>query len=185
MGIDLPTEPGSLRLDLHYDNLMGTQSESDRSGLELCIVEKAHLRAHHAGMTMSLTSFGPVLAPAGAVDKPITGTCKVTSSQPVHLLTAAPFAFTRARHMLFKVTKKNGDVIVMHDEPFQYGQQASRELDPEVVVEAGDTITTTCVYSNPTTRDITFGEGSGNEMCFNFALYYPKDALTCGFGLGV
>ena len=31
--------------------------------------------------------------------------------------------------------------------------------------------------------DITFGENTGNEMCFNFATYYPMGAMNCG-GLG-
>jgi hypothetical protein len=33
-----------------------------------------------------------------------------------------------------------------------------------------------------TNRTIGFGESTDDEMCFNFALYYPSGALTCGAG---
>ena len=50
----------------------------------------------------------------------------------------------------------------------------------EVIVESGDVITTTCVYTNPTNRNVAFGMNTDDEMCFNFALYWPKGALSCG-----
>jgi hypothetical protein len=48
-----------------------------------------------------------------------------------------------------------------------------------VIVETGGTITTTCVYTNTTNRNVTFGMNTEDEMCFNFALYWPKGALGC------
>jgi hypothetical protein len=65
----------------------------------------------------------------------------------------------------------------MHDMPFMFGEQKSFKLDPPVVVEAGDVINTSCFYTNKTNATIRFGENTGNEMCFNFALYYPAGAL--------
>jgi hypothetical protein len=67
----------------------------------------------------------------------------------------------------------------MHDQPFQFGEQGTYGLAPEVILETGDVVTTTCTYDNPTARSVTFGESTNNEMCFNFAAYYPKGALTC------
>ena len=72
--------------------------------------------------------------------------------------------------------------IVMHDQPFKFGEQGSYGLDPPVMITAGDTVTTTCTFDNDTSRNITFGESTENEMCFNFASYYPKGALICGLG---
>jgi hypothetical protein len=184
VGMDMPTGAGSLRLDMHYFNLQGTQVEKDNSGVEVCVVKKDHFRKNHAAVTMSFTTFGPVLAPAGAVDKPITGTCKVQTTAPVHLLTASPHAHTYARHMKFSVKKKDGTEILMHDQPFMFGEQGSYALSPEVIIETGDTVYTTCSYTNMTTKNITFGESTSNEMCFNFAMYYPKGALTCSGGFG-
>ncbi len=181
IGMNMPTGARSLRLDMHYFNTMGTQTESDQSGLEICVVKGSHLRPKAAAVTMSFTSLGPVLAPAGANNKPITGTCQVQTSSPVTLMTASPHAHTYANHMKFTVKKKNGTEIVMHDGDFKFGEQQSYNLpDPGVVIETGDTVYTTCYYTNPTTKNITFGESTTNEMCFNFASYWPAGALSCG-----
>ena len=57
-------------------------------------------------------------------------------------------------------------------------------IEPEVILETGDVVTTTCSYTNDTNKNITFGESTTNEMCFNFASYWPAGALSCGGGLG-
>jgi hypothetical protein len=181
IGMNMPTGARGLRLDMHYFNTEGTQTEKDKSGVELCIVKGEHLRPKAAAVTMSFTSLGPVLAPAGAKDKPITGTCNVTTTSPVTLMTASPHAHTYATHMKFTVKKKNGTEIVMHDGAFKFGEQQSYNLDPGVVIETGDTVYTTCSYTNNSTKNITFGESTTNEMCFNFASYWPAGALSCGF----
>jgi len=183
VGMDMPTGKGALRLDMHYYNTGNNQVERDNSGVEICVVKKANFRKNHAAVTMGFTSFGPVLAPARTTNYQSTGTCKVTTTQPVHLLTAAPHAHKLATHMKFTVKKKNGQTIVMHDQPFRFGEQGTYALDPEVILETGDTVTTTCTFTNPTNRNVTFGESTENEMCFNFATYWPKGALRCGGGL--
>ncbi|MET0343552.1 MAG: hypothetical protein ABW252_21250, partial [Polyangiales bacterium] len=84
--------------------------------------------------------------------------------------------------MRFTATK-GGQEIVMHDAPFKFGEQGSYPLaGGELVLNPGDKITTQCFYTNPTRKNITFGESTEDEMCFNFARYYPKGALRCGGG---
>jgi hypothetical protein len=182
IGMNMPKGARSLRLDMHYFNTMGTQVEKDRSGLEVCIVKGAHLRPKAAAVTMEFNSIGPVLAPAGANNRPSTGTCNVTTTQPVTLMTANPHAHKYATHMRFTVKKKSGEEIVLHDGDFRFGEQQTYDLEPDVVLETGDTVYTTCSYTNNTTRNITVGESTTNEMCFNFAAYWPAGALSCGWG---
>ncbi len=81
--------------------------------------------------------------------------------------------------------KANGQTIVMHDQPFKFGEQGTYALNPPLTLSTGDTVTTTCTYTNPSLRSVTFGESTNNEMCFNFAMYYPKNALSCGLGGGL
>lgn len=187
IGMNMPTGKQSLRLDMHYFNTMGTQPEKDQSGVEVCIVKGEHLRKNAAAVTMSFASFGNgfVMAPAGAKMAPITGTCNVKTTAPVHLMTASPHAHTYARHMKFVVTKKDKTQIVMHDGAFQFGEQKSYALEPDVVIETGDVVTTTCSYTNDSAKNITFGESTTNEMCFNFASYWPAGALSCSGGGGI
>lgn len=189
VGMDMPTGRGAFTLDMHYYNLEGTQSEMDRSGVAVCVLKGDNLRKHLAAVTGSFSSFGAggVLAPRQQVDAPATSVCNVTltGSEPVHLLTAAPHAHKYASHMKFTVTKKDGTEIVMHDEPWVYGEQGTYPLPGgEILIETGDKVTTVCSYTNMTNRDIRIGSSTEDEMCFNFALYYPKGGFTCGGGRG-
>lgn len=53
--------------------------------------------------------------------------------------------------MKFTVTRSTGETIIMHDAPFQFGEQGTYPIEGgEFVVHRGDVITTTCVSTNPT-----------------------------------
>jgi hypothetical protein len=184
VGMYLPSGARSLRLDLHYFNREGAADELDASGVEICAVPKAQFRKNTATVFMGFASLGQgfVLAPAGKMNHESTGTCRVTARQPVHLLTASPHAHTYAKAMRFTVTRASGEKITLHEGAFNFEEQSAYGLKDEVILNTGDTVTTTCVYDNPTNRNITFGENTGNEMCFNFALYYPMGALSCAGG---
>lgn len=187
VGMYMPHGAGSMYLDMHYFNTPGTSAEPDRSGVEVCVLKKEHFRPKMASVVRTFGSLGTnfVLAPAGQANHSETGQCPVTVTEPVHLLSASPHAHTYAVHMKFTVQKKDGRVIVMHDQPFTFDAQKSYALPEEVVLETGDTVNTTCTYTNDTNKNIRFGESTTNEMCFNFAVYYPKDALKCGGNAGL
>jgi hypothetical protein len=175
IGMDMPT--GTLTLDMHYNSLQAKKTETDASGVEICVVKEAHFRKNHAAVTMKLAALPNI--PNNSVMLENKATCKVGGTQNVTLLSASPHAHTLAVRMLFTVKKKNGTLITMHDMPFMFGEQKSYPLDPPVVVEPGDVISTSCFFTNKTGKTVTFGEDTGNEMCFNFSLYYPAGALTC------
>jgi mono/diheme cytochrome c family protein len=186
VGMFLPSGTQSLRLDMHYNNLLaGSKEELDASGVEMCIVTKPKFRANTASVFMGFAGIGLPMVPANTMNYDLTGVCPVTASSPVHVLTTSAHAHRLATHTKFTVKKKNGTEIVMNDEAFNFEEQTSTTLPNEVVLEAGDTVTTTCRYSNPSNQDIQFGENTDNEMCFNFAVYYPKDALGCDLLGGV
>ena len=52
----------------------------------------------------------------------------------------------------------------------------------EIVLNPGDVVTTQCVYDNPTTKNVYFGESTTSEMCFIMATYYPKGVFSCKGG---
>ncbi|HET8936816.1 MAG TPA: c-type cytochrome [Polyangiales bacterium] len=175
VGVYLPT--GMLQLDMHYNNITGTQEEKDASGVEICALKKANFRPKTATITMMFAST-QINIPAHATNQDVTGTC-THMGQPVRLLSASPHAHKNAHHMKFTLEKANGQKVVMHDALFDFNEQTTYPLDPPLVVEQGDRIVTTCTFSNDTDQAITFGENTGNEMCFNFAMYEPKDGLSC------
>jgi hypothetical protein len=180
VGMYLPSGPQSLLLDMHYNNqLPGSKAELDASGVEICVVTRPKFRPNTASVFMGFMGIGFPMVPANTANVDLTGVCSVTASAPVHLLTASPHAHKLATHTKFTVQKRDGRQIVMHDEAFNFEEQVAHNLPNEVVLETGDTVTTTCTYTNPTSQDIQFGENTDNEMCFNFTVYYPKDALGC------
>jgi hypothetical protein len=173
--------PGStMRLDIHYNNLGSTSTETDMSGVEICALKKANFRPKTATTTNALSAF-LINVPPRATDVEITATCN-HSGQPFRLLSASPHAHRFAHHMKFTVEKANGETITMHDKPFNFEEQTTYPMTPPIEIVSGDRIITTCTFTNDTDRTITFGENTGNEMCFNFALYEPMGAISCAGG---
>jgi len=178
VGLYLPKGPRSLRLDMHYYNKQGTKTEADGSGVEICVTTKP--RKHAATTFMGFAGI-PIIEPGQTKD--IVGTCNVKVTQPVYLLNESPHAHQFATHMKFQV-KRGNEIITLRDAPFNFEEQTSKNLPKPFELKNGDQVITTCTYKNDTNKRITFGENTGNEMCFNFATYYPKGALSCGGLLG-
>lgn len=169
---------GKLSLDMHYNNLLGEQAEPDNSGVEICALNPENFRKYTGAVFTGFTKIA-LYIPAHSTNVEMTAQCTVTADSSVTLLTASPHAHTLARHMKFSVKRASGEVIVMHDGAFAFEEQQAYALAKPLELKSGDKVTTTCTYDNPTDQAVTFGENTENEMCFNFASYYPKDAFTC------
>ena len=79
--------------------------------------------------------------------------------------------------MKVTINRAGGTADVIHDLPFDFNTQTSYPLT--AVMNAGDTITTHCDYSKPS----TFGQATTAEMCYFFTVYYPAHVLeTPGIG---
>jgi hypothetical protein len=186
VGMYMPRGARSMFLDMHYYNREGTSPEYDRSGVEICTLKKPSFRPNIASVFRGFNSTGgsdAVLAPAVTQNHTEEGVCHVQTSKPVRLLTSSAHAHTYAVHMKFTVQKADGREIVMHDEDFAFEAQESRALEEPVTIETGDIVRTACTYDNDSARNIRFGENTVDEMCFNFAVYYPMGALSCRGGL--
>jgi hypothetical protein len=173
---------GTLTLNMHYNNLLGSQAELDRSGVEICALKPANFRKHTAAVHTGFTRLGFSI-PARATGFDVTGQCTATLSAPVTLFSASPHAHKLARHMSFSVLKASGERIVMFDGSFNFEEQQTYPLTPMLQLATGDKVITTCTYDNTSDRAVSFGEDTTDEMCFNFAAYYPMGALSCGFAL--
>jgi hypothetical protein len=183
-GIGMNLSGGTLTLDMHYNNLQGSKSEPDNSGVEVCVLKPEHFRKNTATVYQGFSQFA-INIPAHSKGVDVTGQCTFSGSTPVTLISASPHAHTNARHMKFTLKKASGETIVMHDGAFDFNEQQSYPLEKPLVLAKGDQVTTTCTFDNDTDRTITFGENTGNEMCFNFATYYPMGAMNCGGASGV
>jgi hypothetical protein len=165
VGIEMPGTV-SYTLETHHNNL-GSGPVPDASGIEVCVTPTRPTNI------ASLSWLGTDMISGTTA----TGTCDPASNERIHILGATPHMHTKGRHMKVVINRASGTQEMLHDEPFDFDYQHS--YDHDVWIEPGDRITTTCTYSSPA----QFGEGTGDEMCYFFTLYYPKLALTAP-GLG-
>jgi hypothetical protein len=182
VGIYLPSGAGAqLRLDVHYNNLGGTVAEEDASGVEVCVVSSAaklrkNMATTHGFTASNQSSFLAPLAPAHATNFDDTSTCTVNGT--AHILSGSPHMHKLGVHAKL-VLAQGGKQQVVHDAAFNFNEQRIHPYMPELLLNTGDQVTTTCTYTNTTDQDVYFGQNTEDEMCFNFVLYYPKDGFTC------
>jgi mono/diheme cytochrome c family protein len=158
VGVELAS--GSFSLELHYNNSVG-EGQLDASGAEICVTEK--LRPNTAAMHWLGTE---VLNKVEAV-----GTCRPTNQGDVTILMSTPHMHVQGRHMKTVINRAGGGTEVLIDKPFDFNTQVGYKTP--AVIKKGDTLTTTCTYATPT----PFGQGTNEEMCYNFVMAYPAGGL--------
>lgn len=174
VGVYMPTS-GTFRLNMHYYNKGSNSSaEKDESGAEICITNKLRPK------TATTQMFGPFSLNIPPGESEAVGTCTHNGSQPVTIITSSPHMHKTGVRGKLEIIRANGDVEVLDDSPFNQEDQTVTPVN--AVVNRGDKVRTTCVFNNDTGRTIRFGDSTDDEMCFNFARYYPKGALSCGLG---
>ncbi|MCH9688650.1 MAG: hypothetical protein K0V04_44880 [Deltaproteobacteria bacterium] len=183
VGLDLG-QPGDFYvLQVHYNNTAHHPDAWDKSGVAFCSTPTA--RPKTAGiLTLGTTGIN---IPPGAVAHEELGTCGFLSTifwPPMHILSTSPHMHQLGRGFRTVLERTDGSSEVVTDIPvFDFESQGMYPNDPEIVVNPGDTLRSTCIYDNPGSASVGFGEGTSDEMCFNFVLAYPIDALAnrnCG-----
>lgn len=159
--VGLRTEKGSFSLEMHYNNTAG-EGQLDASGVEVCVTEK--LRPKEAAVHwLGTQNLNKVTA---------SGTCVPVATQPVTILTSSPHMHLQGRHMKTVVNRAGGTSEVLIDSAFDFNTQVS--YPTPMVINPGDTLTTTCTYATPT----PFGQKTNEEMCYNFVVAYPAGQLA-------
>lgn len=175
VGVYMPTS-GSFQLNMHYYNQGNSSAEKDESGAEICITDKLREK------TATTNMFGPFALSVPPGKSEATATCTQNGSGPVTLITSSPHMHKTGYGGKFEIIRADGKVEVLDDSPFNQEDQTVTPIN--AVLNRGDKVRTTCKFDNPTSQTKRFGESTNDEMCFNFARYYPKGALSCG-GLGL
>ena len=175
VGIYMPNGSQAIRLDVHYYNLGNSQDEYDQSGVALCVTRTFR---QYSATVIGLT--GDATAPANSRVDNVT-TCTASTTAPVYFLSVQPHMHKLGVNSALQQTH-NGVMTVLHDGPFVFEEQREYPLD-NVLISNGDQLTTICSYQNDTNTTVRFGQNSDDEMCFNFVMYYPKGAISCGLSL--
>jgi Copper type II ascorbate-dependent monooxygenase, C-terminal domain/Copper type II ascorbate-dependent monooxygenase, N-terminal domain len=176
IGLQMPTKGQTFQLEVHYNNPTRLTDVADRSGVKVCATKT--LRKNEAATFWLGSVF--INLPPGQESK-VTDTCTVPSpgKGPVTILSTSPHMHQLGTYMKTTVKRAaDGKVEMLTDKPFDFRDQA--HYASGVVIQPGDQLTTTCTYKNTSTRTVSFGEGTGDEMCFNFVTAYPVEGLGAG-----
>ena len=181
-GLELGGPGTNYVLQVYYNNSAQYPDAEDNSGVAFCTTDTP--RPNTAG----ILTFGTIgiNIPPGATNHEVTGTCgsfKTSSWPQVHILSSSPHMHELGRGFHSEV---RGGTTITDVPVFDFNQQLSYPADPEIIINPGDTIDTTCIFDNPTGQTVGFGEGTGDEMCFNFVLAYPIDQIAdrnCGISI--
>jgi hypothetical protein len=175
VGMYLPAT-GNMRMDVHYNNLTGTATEEDMSGVEVCVISTPSKFRKNTATVVGIS--GNATAPAHQrVDNATT--CTVTASMgTATLVTNSPHMHQLGVHAKLEL-KQGGVSTILHDDDFSFDNQVSYAMNPRIVVKTGDQFTVTCSYQNNTDKNVTFGQNTSDEMCFNFVSVYPKGGFSC------
>ena len=155
-------------VQVHLNNSKGLVGQTDTSGFDFCSTDK--LRPNDAE-TMAFGSINFSIPPRATRD------LACDWSVPAYLGNLHVFAMSPHMHKLGKamsstIVRGGTQTPLVDVKAFDFSSQSSYPTNLDI--KAGDTIRTHCVWNNTTDQVVSFGENTGNEMCFDFAFYYPK-----------
>jgi mono/diheme cytochrome c family protein len=167
IGIELPGNT-TYTIEFHYNS--SDANAVDASGAEICVTSTKPTNV--AGI--SWLGNDNLFVPSASW----SGTCDPVTSSPIHLVYLSPHMHLQGRHQKAVINRKGGTKETLLDEDFDFNYQVAYATD--AIINAGDTITTTCTYAQP----MTFGESTTAEMCYMFTVAYPKGLLADSGGWG-
>ncbi len=174
VGMEMPRgESPQFILENHYNNIARTQNSSDNSGVKVCATNKPkaqHAAIHWLGserITLQPNSVGMA-----------QGTCTPASQQPIHILGVIPHMHQLGRRVNMTIMRANGSMETMHDAVFEFEGQTF--FPKSLVLQPGDRVRTRCDYMNTTSKVVSLGEGTSDEMCYMFTLAYPVGSMNTG-----
>ncbi len=175
-GLELPSGDERFVLQIHYNNTAGHADALDSSGVALCTTDEPR---ENTASTLWLGTTD-IDVPAGETVT-TTGLCDtgVRATEPFKMLLSWPHMHEFGDSIRTEIVRGGaGDGEVLVDVPqWNFENQIYYPYEPAIDVTPGDVLRTTCTYTNDTGQNVSFGEGTGDEMCFDFALVYPITAF--------
>jgi hypothetical protein len=157
-------------LQIHYNNGAGAEDVRDSSGF----------RVYHdapEGTEFGLASIGPysIYVPANAPGR-AESTCEV--KRDVFIRASWPHMHEIGSTLKTSILRADGTEETLIDLT-GWSFEAQIIYDTPTTVYPGDRLRTTCNYDNPYDFAVMFGEGTQDEMCFNFMYISPPADSPC------
>jgi hypothetical protein len=157
-------------LQIHYNNGAGAQDVRDSSGF----------RVYHdapEGTEFGLASVGSslIFVPPNSEGQ-AEGSCTV--QRDVFIRASWPHMHEIGSAFETIIERADGTEEMLIDLT-GWSFEAQLIYDTPVHLQPGDKLKTTCKYDNPYDETVTFGEGTRDEMCFNFLYISPPMSSPC------
>jgi hypothetical protein len=178
MGLELPAS-GILNAQWHYYN-QGKEAAPDASAVQICVMPAA-MKKNVAGITwLGTENFNGLAGMPAHMTSKFEGTCKNDSDGPITIWGFTPHQHKLGRHTTAVIHRKDGKTETVFDRAFDFGAQITYAVNPLIVLDKGESITSTCTYDNITDSSVAYGPSSDQEMCYLFTVSYPLGALNNG-----
>ncbi len=172
---EIPREAGvpiaqgdQLILQVHYDSVTDA-NQTDNSGVRVLLTDDTNLE--EAGMLWCGNIWqGPMNGPAEVKNH----TWNV--SQDMTIFAVFPHLHQTGTQISLELQRSGStDWISLVDIPaWDFNDQPNITIPPEhQEIRSGDKLRTRCEY-NTQGQNVSWGEGSADEMCFNFVYHYPR-----------
>lgn len=168
-----PLTPGASThyvVQVHYNNANALSGEMDATGIDACTSAPRQYDA-------DVVAFGTQSFTIPANNLPYDRTCTVQVPSQLagkKLFTAMPHMHTLGTKNDNKLTPLAGGPDVDLGTIANWDFQTQYWLPIDATIQTNDTITTHCQWRNPTGAPVSFGEKTSQEMCYSFAMYYPR-----------
>ena len=174
VGINQPTKAHYV-VQLHYNNAQHVGGQRDATGFKFCTTNQ--LRPFEA----DVLAFGTeeIRVPAkGTYSVSCDWTIPDTAADGIHILAMNPHMHGGGTAIETSFLRQTGETTfdepktLAKIDPWNYQDQQWGPVSE--VLHPGDVVRHRCAYKNDTSRTVTFGENTEDEMCFGFTLYYPR-----------
>lgn len=174
-GLELPGPGEKVILQIHYNNSAGHADVSDKSGVALCTTEEPR---ENLASTLWLGSL-QIDVPPGETQEVVSDCDTTRLDEPVHMLLSWPHMHEVGSAIKTELLREGtGEPEMLANVPnWNFENQIYYPHTPTVTINPGDILRTTCTFDNQTGQRVTFGEGTGDEMCFDFSIVYPITAF--------
>jgi hypothetical protein len=163
----------TLVMNIHYNNGAGIEDVYDSSGIRLWVD------------TPSGTEWGMAAPSVYDIEVPPNSTAEATdtctATRDFQIIAGMPHMHEIGSEFKHVLTRGDGteETII---ELTGWSFEAQYFYDMPVTVNSGDTLTLTCTFDNPGDSTVTWGEGTSDEMCFDFIYVTPPEAaFQCAF----
>jgi hypothetical protein len=175
-------------LQLHYNNAQKLPNQKDSTGYDFCTSNK--LRPNDAGML----AFGKVdlirnqiAIPARSNLHEVECSYTLPNNVPeIRFFAASPHMHKFGKTSSTYYTRAGSTTPTKLIDVKEFGFDSQVSYPVSGAAKAGDRFKTRCGWTNPSDKTVYWGEGTGDEMCYNFTMYYPRvpDVPSQLFGLG-